>query len=384
MFWPAGASPAPVTIYFDRSGSVAGFLDPRYQRESTDYRAVIGAIIASLSPATGYFFGSVITPVDVSEGVLGDRGQYQDRNTNVEQVMDSVAAQASPRRSHIMIGDGRRSDPNVANTQYVRMRREAERWIDLGGTFLVAASFAPFYPVGNDASGCRTAEEGRAETGRCPLYAFAFAARGDESRIAEALARVFQHLFVWPTPTLPPGIVSYVAIQSSDGLEYDGGWTTSAWGAQIARVRSTNPGNTMVTVRMTVSDSASGMGRVANALLRSQIREVSVATKMLDTAAVAQPWVPATSSAAPVRPANDGGRERQAVSLQVVSRGPGPNPALYRVDVLPRGEPVWREQYEARNSSDAVRTFGLGRLFEAFVARERRAVPMTRAFVVTQ
>jgi hypothetical protein len=56
---------------------------------------------------------------------------------------------------------------------------------------------------------------------------------------------------------------------------------------------------------------------------------------------------------------------------------------LYRLDLHPTGEPSWLATFDAESATDAQRTFGLGRLFESFRARDPRSVPaVLRAYVV--
>jgi hypothetical protein len=56
---------------------------------------------------------------------------------------------------------------------------------------------------------------------------------------------------------------------------------------------------------------------------------------------------------------------------------------LYRLELHPAGEPSWLEAFDAENASDALRTYGLGRLFESFRARDPgTAPPVIRSFVV--
>src|SRR5687768_17252282 len=56
-----GAAASPVVVYFDRSGSMRGFLDPKYPtRVPTDYRAVIDRLVVGLRPARGFSFGNAL------------------------------------------------------------------------------------------------------------------------------------------------------------------------------------------------------------------------------------------------------------------------------------------------------------------------------------
>jgi hypothetical protein len=168
--WPEEARDAPVILYVDRSGSMRGFLDPGYPAR-TDYRSVIDRLIVALRPQQAFGFGSSVQPIGTSLGTLGNREFYSDNNTLLEQVLDRIATDTEASATHLIIGDGRRTNPNSANEQYVQMRRLAREWIEQGGTFLVAASRAPFEPVLGDPAGCRAPAGSGSPT--CPLYAFA-------------------------------------------------------------------------------------------------------------------------------------------------------------------------------------------------------------------
>jgi hypothetical protein len=39
---------------------------------------------------------------------------------------------------------------------------------------------------------------------------------------------------------------------------------------------------------------------------------------------------------------------------------------MFAVDVVPAGVPLWIGEFAAKDASDVVRTYGLGRLFESF------------------
>src|SRR5688572_19089223 len=193
------AENAPVTVYFDRSGSMRGFLDPSYPtRIRTDYRSVIDRLVVGLTPSRGFSFGSELRPIEPTLATLGARDFYSDKDTRTEQAFAEIGRDTVRASSHIIVGDGRRGSPTAGDAQYVRMRELADRWIAGGGSFVVATSLAPFKTVATDPSGCRASTvptTGDLQT--CPLYAFGFIAPGDGARIVATLAGVFQHVFVW-------------------------------------------------------------------------------------------------------------------------------------------------------------------------------------------
>src|SRR5215212_1744062 len=65
---PAGKTgESQVVVYFDRSASMRGFLDPSYPtRIPTDYRSVIDRLVVGLRPTRGFSFGSALRPAEPS------------------------------------------------------------------------------------------------------------------------------------------------------------------------------------------------------------------------------------------------------------------------------------------------------------------------------
>src|SRR5687768_8807049 len=62
---------SPVTVYFDRSGSMRGFLDPSYPtRVRTDYRSVIDRLVVGLTPSRGFSFGSELRTIEPTLATL--------------------------------------------------------------------------------------------------------------------------------------------------------------------------------------------------------------------------------------------------------------------------------------------------------------------------
>jgi hypothetical protein len=243
--WAMGALARPVAVYADRSRSMRGFLDPAYPTR-VDYRSVIDGLQARLDPRRVYGFGSSVR-LEPNAGldVLGSRDFYGDRDTEMEDALDSIARDTLLAWSHVVIGDARRSNPDLAHRQFVRMRELALRWGRARGTFLVAVSRAPFRPVQGDPSGCHAASAG-GEGGaarQCPLYAFAFAAPGDGVRIAAELAGLFEHVWGHPLPTAPLAAVALRpdGAAPEEGVEYDAAWLSGPATSPSSRRRHPPP-----------------------------------------------------------------------------------------------------------------------------------------------
>ena len=370
------AAASPVVVYFDRSGSMRGFLDPNYPtRVPTDYRAVIDRLVVGLRPARGFSFGNALRTADPTLATLGNRDFYSDRDTQTEQVFTEIARDSAGTESHIIVTDGRRGSPTAADAQYVRMREQAMRWVERGGSFVVATSLAPFTTVASDPSGChRSADAAATEPQTCPLYVFGFIAAGDERRITTALASVFEHMFVWPAPVIPPGALTLIPDDPDRrDLRVERRWASAAGGTPIMRVRGDSATNRTLTAVIALRDSASAEGRAYAALLEDQGARITLYSRALTPAAAAQPWREVEARGALVRAvdpaaeASTGPRRGQAIAL--VSRGPRGPMSMFRVDLVPTGDPLWLDEFAARDASDVVRTYGLGRLFEGFRAQ---------------
>jgi hypothetical protein len=54
------------------------------------------------------------------------------------------------------------------------------------------------------------------------------------------------------------------------------------------------------------------------------------------------------------------------------------------VELYPTGEAPWLSEFDAESTSDEVRTFGLGRLFELFrgLAQSEGTMPVQRTYIV--
>jgi len=399
--WKGDAAAHPVAVYADRSGSMAGFLDPAFPTR-TDYRSVIDGLQARLSPQVVYGFGTTVRR-EPRPGlrVMGDRGWYGDRNTETEQALDSIAADSAHGWTHIVVTDGRRTDPRDGYGQFEQMRTLAESWIRAGGTFMVAVSLAPFTPVPNDPSGChadarRSREShddderegdaaGSGQGLRCPLYAFVFAAPGDGMRVGATMAQLFDHVWMYPAPTAPNRMFALGAdaggagspgVQSSDRARIAIGSKDLDGGRVGAPLR----------VRLEQPDTTSSAGRLVAALLASGTRaELSARGVTADSAAA--DWRRQDGRTGAVR-VDAGGR-----ALDVFSPGGDdcqaagenePCGTLYRLELYPTGAPAWLEQLEARDAADVERTFGLGRLFESFRANVTSTPPLARAYLLVR
>ena len=387
--WQGGAAEHPVAVYADRSSSMRGFLDPTYPNRN-DYRTVIDGLQARLSPRKVYGFGnSVRLEPNAGLDLLGNREFYADGNTEMEEALDTIAADSLRAWSHLLVGDGRRSDPDLANRQFVRMRELALRWTGGGGTFLVAVSPAPFRPVQGDPSGCHapSAVNAQADSAwQCPLYAFAFAAPGDGMRVASTLAELFRHVWAFPIPTAPGGLVALRPAAAPQDVSFDPVWLSAGDSAAVPKVEGAEPATQPLGLRLEPADTSSGAGRLLTALLAGQETRASLWARPVSGDSQASPWREQDGRVGPVRLAR-GGR-----GLEVFSPGgddcvepSDPCGTLYRVELRPAGVPSWLSGCDAREAADAERTFGLGRLFEPFRARAAAsAPPLARAYLLVR
>lgn len=381
--WPTADANKPVELYVDLSQSMRGFLDDEFHTDPVRYRAVIDVIDARLHPTPIYGFGSTVRVAgERALSTLGNREIYRDGNTQMEDVFPRIAADSVLSASHLIIGDGRRADPNRANDQYVRMRQLAASWIGRGGTFAVAASHAPFRPVAADPSGCRAAagrdgggdaaaDDSAAAT--CPLYAFAFIAPGDEARVTNALAERFEHLFVTPMPAVDERSVTFRAATPSQGITLDPTWVERPSLGYAARSRGVMETDSTLDAELVLTDAASPDQRGRTAALAGEgVRAVLYERRL--HAVEGEPWEAVTGNGQLVAAGKD------PFHWRFVTFGPGAERMAYRIELVPTGSPAWMKDFDAESANDALRTYGLGRLFQGFT--ESRSPPVLRAYVV--
>ncbi len=386
--WRMAAPAHPVAVYADRSRSMRGFLDPAYPTR-VDYRSVIDGLQARLGPRRVYGFGSSVR-LEPSAGidVLGSREFYGDRDTEMEEALDTISRDTLLAWSHIVIGDGRRSDPDLAHRQWMRMRELALRWTRARGTFLVAVSRAPFRPVQGDPSGCHAASAGeQGGSGRnCPLYAFAFAAPGDGVRIAAELAGLFEHVWGHPLPTAP---LTAVMLRPGDaapeeGVQYDRAWLSDP--PIVPRIEAAAPATRPFRATLEPADTSAPAGRLLARLLADGPR-LELFARPVTSDSAAAPWSRQGGGSGAVRAAA-GGAGVEVFSPggdDCAAAGEGePCGTLYRIEARAAGAPPWLARFEARQAADAERTFGLGRLFEPFLPLAAGAPPLARTYLLVR
>ena len=356
---PSATAQKPVTLYLDRSGSMKGFLDPAYpSRTSNDFRAVLDAVIVGLRPAKAYSFGAEVKSIEANLGTLGDAGFFQDRDTRMEEVFHAVTRDTQSNGSHIILGDARRGTPGSSDGQFVGMRNAADAWIAQGGSFLVAASFAPFKSVSSDPSGCH--KDPNAAQQKCPLYAFGFIAKGDEVRIAAALASVFENVFAWPTPIIPPGQFTLIGPPARTDIILDGRWATTDDGTPIGRTQGKSATNTSLPVKIMLTDSTSLSGNLFSKLLGGTELHVELLGRRHDASGTSQKWTPIAGGSPLVA------AESKGLELRVVTRGALATRSMVHLRIVSDGTPKWLTEFDAPKADDGLRTYGLSRLFESF------------------
>ena len=358
---------ARTLVYIDRSGSMKGFLDPNYPtRLRTDYRSVIDRLVVGLQPSAGFSFGTALRPIDPTLATLGDRQFYSDADTKVEAVLAEIAKDTAAHATHIIVGDGRRGSANSGDAQFVKMRELADRWTSRGGAFVVATSLAPFQTVTGDPSGCRQTASAATGPQTCPLYAFGFIAPGDAMRVAGTLGGVFEHVFVWPSVTVPPGELTVVPTEAGrSDIRVERQWATAPKGTRIVRVRGDVATNTTLPARIGVRDTSTIDGRSYAAMLAGQRVAERLFSRGFTPDAADQPWRPVETRGTLVRPGEE-------LTLGFVTRGKEGVPTMFRIDLVPTGDPSWLATFDAEDAHDVVRTYGLGRLFEGFRAQAGR------------
>jgi hypothetical protein len=374
--WPDDPDQTPVLLYVDRSGSIRGFLDPSFPQQANDYRAVINGLVVGLDADSAFSFGSRLQRAPLSNRALHERSFYDDGDTRMEEAFARVAADTGLSASHVLVGDGRRGGTAAANGQFSDMRSLAKEWIDAGGTFVVAASLAPFRPVAGDPAGCDDPPDAEGIRASCPLYAFAFIAPGAEVRVSSALESVFEHLFAWPVAAVRRGGLGLRVDNGSSEIAVHPTWAAGSDGSVIARAAAPQAVNSPLRASLLLSDTTSTRGRLETAILRGQELVPEVAVRRL--ALPPQEWVPAPAAGSLVRTV-----EADPLALDLLSHGAASPGYLYRIDLLPQGVPSWLEQFDATSASDDLRTFGLRWLFTGFQAEASAAPPVGRVFIAS-
>jgi hypothetical protein len=354
------STPADVTVFVDRSASMQGFLDPSYPAHvPTDYRSVIDKVLVGVHPTSAFSFGSQVQPITATLGTLADRGFYGDRDTETESVLQRIARDTAMQHAYVIVTDGRRGSPNSALNQYVALRALARKWVAAGGSLIVGASMAPFSTVAADPSGCRREGES-AEDQRCPLYAFALAPKGSQRWLTGVLASAFEHLYTWPAMRLAGREEALISPKVQSSLQFERNWGPTGQGSPIVRSRGSSASNDWSSLRLTPADSTSAEGAGVLAALRGQRMTVVVSTRRFGDGPKSD-WNRVSGNTTILRP-----NPNDVMAVDLVTRGQGAQPTLYRVDLMPEGSPAWLDQFDATNRDDRMRTYGLGRLFEAF------------------
>ena len=354
-----------------------GFLDPDYPtRIKTDFRSVLDAVIAGLRPREVHSYGSGVSIASASIGVLGNKSFYSDRDTRMEDVISLIRKDTNEVDSHLIIGDGRRGSPATADDQYVRLRDAAQKWVDAGGYFLVASSNAPFKTVESDPSGCRKAPLASDGVQTCPIYMFAFIPKTDAIRVAAAVTDAFEHLFMWPALSVPANQVSFRTVQPAGKLNVNSIWDRAVDGSPIVRTSARERTMTPNLFRVDV-DTALASGRASRHLLEGEETRIVLTSRSLSGDGK-QKWAQMT-----------GGLIRDvgtpAATVEISSLGGTEANSIVRLDLIPTGQPAWLSRVEATDAKDAVRTYGIGRLFEMFRqgAKQTAPSPIARVYLVS-
>jgi hypothetical protein len=196
--------------------------------------------------------------------------------------------------------------------------------------------------------------------------------------VAAALAAVFQNLYVTPLPALPERGVGWSA-QKAAQITFRQEWAAAPDGTPIARVRGSAATNVPLRASLALRDTTTPLGRAALLAIRGRRLVPALTVRTLVANPDASPWRPSPARGALMRTAGD------PFTHEFFSLGPGDDVPryLYRLELHPTGEPSWLDAFDAASASDALRTFGLGRLFEGFRARDPATMPpVIQSFVV--
>lgn len=363
-FGPQRATPQAV-LYLDHSASMRGFLHP-LGGNPTSFQTIVDRILAGAQPVAAFAYGSSLVPLNpkTSLTAINTPSFYSATNTLLEQVLDRVARDTTASRTHIIIGDGRRGSPGIAEAQFSGMRNTAMAWIAHGGAFIVATTMAPFQTVPTDPSGCRTGSAAANAGQVCPLYAFIFVAPQDVQTITSAASEVFEHIFIWPVPPLDPSATAVTRTPNTPQINVNPKWVQLPNGQSIIRVRGVGgASNNPVRFRLG-ADTTNPIGRVEHAVIDGERIGIALHAKSLLPAAVGAQWV----NVGPVGGLARIARQPDAglPTIEFITHGSTAPEVMIVAEIVPTGVPEWLEEFDAKDSADVLRTYGLSRLFAGF------------------
>ena len=373
---PPQHPPSDVKLYVDRSASMAGYLDSLYASEfgvgegSSSLRRVLNRLFAASDRRmTVYGFGDrVTTPAASSRQANQDviatlvrPDFYNDNNTRLEDVLDSIARDTTRQSVHLIITDGRRGDGGSANAQWKRIGELARDWSGADGMFALAAIEAPFHQIRNDKAGCWSNTPGKVFV--CPLYVMAFAPRGSASPVLQALRDVGHRLYVAPTFSDSALTVEAKPVGGGTGsLNIEGGAQTGRPLHLLFTAPDAPPAKPEVAALSVIARLAGGAARYA----ADDSFDIVMRSMALGGKSSPASWQPvhevASAWATPAAPYVDSAGPKLIVPLKLKARQ-GVNKVRYQFDIRSTGRPTWLAQFESSQQGDATRTYGLSALF---------------------
>lgn len=363
---PAQQDASTLRIYVDRSGSMAGYLDPGFgagygATDEGSLRQVIDRVLAAGSPGNRrvYGFGTkvVTVPTQTNQDVirtLVEQRFYSDNNTRLEDVLDSVAADGQRREVHLVVTDGRRGSGGDAIAQYRRLGELAREWAeDPSSLFAIAALKAPFHPVSRDKAGCWTSAP--TTEFRCPLYLVLFAPRSMADGVLARMRETGARLLVAPTLSDDRVTVEVRPRLSYPNLRIAGGGTPHP---RLSFQAPVKPDSALVDLTVRLRQSVGRFALDDSVIIRLSQAAVSKAPakKVWSSVDATTAWVK------PRAPRADAAATSITVPIVVRSR-PQFSPLRYLVEVSSAGRPGWLAGFEAAQHGDSVRTYGLSALF---------------------
>lgn len=364
-----------VKLYVDRSASMAGYLDSLYSSDfgvgegSSSLRRVLNQLFAASDRHMAVFgFGDRVTTPAASRQANQDviatlvrPDFYNDNNTRLEDVLDSIARDTTRQGVHLIITDGRRGDGGAANAQWKRIGELARAWSGADGIFALAAIQAPFHQVRGDKAGCWSDTPTKAFV--CPLYVIAFAPRGSAFPVLQALRDVGHRLYV--APTFSDSALTIEAKPAGGGtgsLNIEGGAQTGRPLHLLYAAPNAPPAKPEVAAVSVVARLSGGAARyAADDSFDIVVRSVALAGKTAATS-----WQPvyetASAWATPAAPHVDSAGLKLLVPLKLKSRQ-DVNKVRYQFEIRSTGRPAWLAQFESSQQGDAARTYGLSALF---------------------